>query len=394
MFKDLKNLVFPITDRARNPLFGSFLVSWLLVNWRVLIVWGSDTETYLAEANVKNFIKYVEATPYFQLIWLPLIMAVSYQLITPLVKMLHTWLNEYFRTITSQTSAKISKGAWISVKHYQELEAEYHSYIQQMKELIIANGIYVQQAKEATDQKEAIKKRMYEAQEKKDRLQEQMTEAMEKAEKLQTMLLEANAERERQQMLLQEANTERERLQKALTETSNERDELQRRRGRERAIFATKPAAQRLPKEPFDLFGYLNSFNKQHSEMNMDGKWEMTIENAFGIDRVIQIEIRTDMKMAFSSMNDSITEIFGFDDILYDHKGKTAILKLKPYQSATARVHAEWIEFDFKDDMFVSTKIVNLSNPRHNMGKVILKRSKPAYLNLAGKSNAGIRLNF
>ncbi len=78
MFEFLKSVFESSKERFKNPLLGTFVISWLVVNWEPLSVFLLSTKT------IETRITYIKLT-YSNLIILPIVIALSYYLVLPYV---------------------------------------------------------------------------------------------------------------------------------------------------------------------------------------------------------------------------------------------------------------------------------------------------------------------
>ncbi|MGE7774464.1 hypothetical protein ACQKLP_07070 [Chitinophaga sp. NPDC101104] len=136
MVKDLKEIFTPVADRLKNPFFGSVAVSWLLVNWRVVIALIGYTPKDLVRSNANSYIQFVEMQGIWRLIALPILLGLAYVIINPLIKMLNSALNEYFRRRSSRWNKAISKGAFIPVEKYISHKERYDDLSNEYADLI------------------------------------------------------------------------------------------------------------------------------------------------------------------------------------------------------------------------------------------------------------------
>lgn len=114
-----------IKERLSSPFFFSFLISWAIVNWRIVIslFWNDP------RANSRghySLIEYIESnTDYFSGIILPVLFAGIYTFIGPFIKSLILIVNTKATIWGENSSLRISKGAKIPIDKYLSLRKNY-----------------------------------------------------------------------------------------------------------------------------------------------------------------------------------------------------------------------------------------------------------------------------
>lgn len=163
MANEMKDAAISIADRIRNPYFGSVIASWLVVNWKLVVVAVSDTGTYLKKAGVPTYIDYVLAAGYLDLAVYPLVMSVISLIVLRLLRMGFSILDTYISKKTSEKKARIMRGHFVPVEKLLELREDYKSRIKEAAELVANEDKYRQQAaaaelcrQEAEDQRRKI----------------------------------------------------------------------------------------------------------------------------------------------------------------------------------------------------------------------------------------------
>lgn len=111
-----------LKERLNNPLIGSFIIAWLIINWQVpigIIFYGNET---LAIDGFKSKIDLIQKTysPWY-CIWLPLFSAITYILLIPVFKNLMQAYNTWKKRWGTKLSLKISKGGFVPIESYVKL---------------------------------------------------------------------------------------------------------------------------------------------------------------------------------------------------------------------------------------------------------------------------------
>jgi hypothetical protein len=120
----LKNLFSPFTERAKTPLYGSFIVSWLLWNWKIVFAVLFFHERELGNSNIVDFIKtnYLDWCNGF---WFPLLTAVVYIFIMPYInKPVFSFMEKRKRELIDE-KLKIGKLHSVSGELYYNLKLNF-----------------------------------------------------------------------------------------------------------------------------------------------------------------------------------------------------------------------------------------------------------------------------
>lgn len=136
MIKDVKDIFLPFTERIRNPFFGSVAISWLIINWRILIVLIGYSKQDLKEAGFNSYIQFIESTNTWLLIWFPLICGVLYLFVNPFIRMLYSAIIEFFNKRSSKLNLEISKGSYIPIQKHIEFKQQHENLVRKYTDLI------------------------------------------------------------------------------------------------------------------------------------------------------------------------------------------------------------------------------------------------------------------
>lgn len=96
---DFKDFLDQIKIRLTNPLIFSFLISWVIIHWQIFVGGFYLTTKDLEELGHANFLDFVQASiNWSNGIWYPLLSAIVYTVISPLVRigiqLFNTWINK------------------------------------------------------------------------------------------------------------------------------------------------------------------------------------------------------------------------------------------------------------------------------------------------------------
>jgi hypothetical protein len=104
-------------DRIKNPITGAFMFSWIIINWRIVLI------LIFSAKKVEDKIAFIE-TNYVDIninLWIPLGFAIFYSLILPYIMALFDWILKKgiaFRRLISKDNRIIE------IQHRQEIAAE------------------------------------------------------------------------------------------------------------------------------------------------------------------------------------------------------------------------------------------------------------------------------
>jgi len=114
----------PFIERVKSPLYGSFVVSWAMWNWRVFFsIFLLDRQDYKGQ-NAIDFISenYLNWNTGF---WFPLITAIIYILVIPWVDYLFVWHAEFNKRKKVERKIKVGRKHPVEGEIYYALLAQY-----------------------------------------------------------------------------------------------------------------------------------------------------------------------------------------------------------------------------------------------------------------------------
>lgn len=118
-FKEFKN-------RLTNPLFVSFIISWLIINWRIPIgIFGYS----IAELKLDGYNSYADLILKNASTWnyllQPLICAISYTLLFPVIRMWIMAFLSYFKKRSDNWNTKIMGDYYVPMSRFMKQEQKY-----------------------------------------------------------------------------------------------------------------------------------------------------------------------------------------------------------------------------------------------------------------------------
>lgn len=122
-----------ITERFRSPLFFSFIISWLVINWRIPVYLFWFDEATLLQHGYKNHIEFIESVLGLWNSFLsPLIAALVYTFGYPQVKNWIAWYQTWVSKFGDKKRLKIADG---SVMPFAKYDSKVKKLLQREKEL-------------------------------------------------------------------------------------------------------------------------------------------------------------------------------------------------------------------------------------------------------------------
>ncbi|HMJ68169.1 MAG TPA: hypothetical protein VK508_04715 [Cyclobacteriaceae bacterium] len=124
-------------DRLSSPLFFSFLLSWIICNWRVTVALLWYDPEQIAKDGSKSIFDFIYNNTYpLESFWYPLSMAILYTLFNPLIrigiKLFYAWINVW----TQNRELSILKEGSIPTKKFLALRKNYKDQEQSLQDII------------------------------------------------------------------------------------------------------------------------------------------------------------------------------------------------------------------------------------------------------------------
>ncbi|MCA6363036.1 MAG: hypothetical protein IM638_08350 [Bacteroidetes bacterium] len=133
----MKDVLDSIRERVANPLIFSFLASWLIANWRIIVglFWFDSND--INSAGYYSLIDFIEKTinPYNGFL-IPFFCAIGYVLLNPIVK---NWIRAFHAWTTKwgeKRRLKILQDAYIGIDKYFSLKQQLNRKVTELTELI------------------------------------------------------------------------------------------------------------------------------------------------------------------------------------------------------------------------------------------------------------------
>lgn len=128
-FKDIK-------DRLSNPFFISFIISWLIYNWPIVItVVLYNSYALKADGYVSFYDMINQSQNTCRMIWYPLISGIAYCVIYPWIKAGFEWIQANANSWSETEVIKATESGWMPFKRYIELRDIMQENINQLQDL-------------------------------------------------------------------------------------------------------------------------------------------------------------------------------------------------------------------------------------------------------------------
>jgi hypothetical protein len=118
----LKEIWESLSERFKNPLFYSFVISWAVLNYKVLVVLFDNAKYTDKFDYIEKTLYSVDKEPWFPLVIYPLIFAAIYVFFLPCLSLLSTWTNAIYDRLNSDIRARELKKALLTKDQRDLLE--------------------------------------------------------------------------------------------------------------------------------------------------------------------------------------------------------------------------------------------------------------------------------
>ncbi len=114
----------PLAERARSPFYGSFIITWLIWNWRIVLTVLLLQKEDFGHFNIVQYIaiKYINI---YDCIWIPLMISICFILILPWIDYFIVWYTEINRRKKIEKQLEIGKKYSVSGIQHNELWEKY-----------------------------------------------------------------------------------------------------------------------------------------------------------------------------------------------------------------------------------------------------------------------------
>jgi hypothetical protein len=133
-----------IKDRLSNPLIASFLISWLIINWKIVIgvilykITDLHLDGYVSYLDLVS--KNIDTTNIF---YHPLIVALIYTFIFPFIRNLIYAFNTWIIAWGNKLNLNLSKKSKVSMTKYLELRETYEGRTKLLEKILDQESDYI-----------------------------------------------------------------------------------------------------------------------------------------------------------------------------------------------------------------------------------------------------------
>jgi len=156
-FKDVK-------ERTSSPLFSSFIISWLVTNWKVVIGLFFYDIYDIQKDGYKSFIDLIEHQTWLQLLLYPLLACLFYTFIYPYINYWIRWfLAERNRALMDKT-LEVSGSGKVSMRKYLDLRDIYQKRTKDLEDVYEKENTHFKENIKLTTESLELKKQVGELQ--------------------------------------------------------------------------------------------------------------------------------------------------------------------------------------------------------------------------------------
>jgi hypothetical protein len=137
---EIKEVWTEFKDRITSPLFGSFVLSWLICNWRIPVVLIFYKHSELIATKTTYIDVIVRYTDRYISFLIPAAFSLGYTFIYPFIK---RWINVYTAIRTRETDEallKVGKDAMVSLNVLLKTKGDLKKKESELSELLISEG--------------------------------------------------------------------------------------------------------------------------------------------------------------------------------------------------------------------------------------------------------------
>lgn len=147
----LSDFFYDLRDRTSNPLFVSFIIAWLVYNWKIPVVLIFYHLGDLPLEGFKSYVQYISANlELWRSFLTPLCYAIGYTLIFPPIRMFIMAFMTWVKTKSNSWNLEISSTGKISSTHFIKLRQKYIDQTKIVSEVIESESSAVQKLAEVS----------------------------------------------------------------------------------------------------------------------------------------------------------------------------------------------------------------------------------------------------
>jgi hypothetical protein len=111
-----------LMERLRHPLVVAFVISWVLWNWRFVVVMASDN-SYSTKFSYVDEHYSADDLPWLRLVFGPVLSAVAYVIVAPTLALFTTWINGIAENRDKAIKDKLRRKRNMTVDERRQIEA-------------------------------------------------------------------------------------------------------------------------------------------------------------------------------------------------------------------------------------------------------------------------------
>lgn len=137
----IKELYNDLKSRVSNPLISSFIISWLIINWRIPVGFVFYKQTELINDGYKSYFELVSNNySFLNYILYPFIFSIVYTFGFPVIRTLISAFNTKIQKWSENWNLDISKDGSIPITKFLKIRENYKKQQLDLKELIESEG--------------------------------------------------------------------------------------------------------------------------------------------------------------------------------------------------------------------------------------------------------------
>ena len=156
MFDDIKKSISAILyERTTSPLFGTFIISWIVCNWKIVYLTFFVSEDKI-EINKIDYIT-TNCNDMWNLIWFPLISTFVLITIIPVFSNGAYWLSIIYNKWKVEKKKEVELSQQLTLEQSIELRKQISEQENQFEKMLSNKDLEIRQLKQIIDQNKGLK---------------------------------------------------------------------------------------------------------------------------------------------------------------------------------------------------------------------------------------------
>lgn len=133
--ESLEEIRDSLRERFKNPIFYSFAISWLVINYKIIVVLLSDEKFGIKFEYIEKYLRPNDESSYDlnKLLYFPFISAAIYVFLLPLLSLLSTWAHGTYEHWHSNIRAYVLRKSRLTKEQRDALEIEVANLINKLR---------------------------------------------------------------------------------------------------------------------------------------------------------------------------------------------------------------------------------------------------------------------